>query len=173
MSNLKKFFKGFSKKNSGFTLIEILVVIAIIAILAAIVLVAINPAKRFQDARNSQRQANVESILSAIQQNMVDHKGIFTCTGAPAGYKKFDDKVRTIKFVADATAAGTTATDLAICIQDYLAVLPVDPKTGSWTDNDTYDTGYTVTLFGTTGQVTVSAPSSTGDGVNVEISATR
>ncbi len=67
-------------KNRGFTLIEILVVIAIIAILAAIVLVAINPAKRFQDARQSQRQANVEAILSAIQQNMVDNKGIFTCT---------------------------------------------------------------------------------------------
>src|SRR3989344_2137908 len=64
-------------KNKGFTLIEILVVISIIAILAAIVLVAINPGKRFLDARQSQRHANVESILSAVQQAIVDNKGLW------------------------------------------------------------------------------------------------
>src|SRR3989344_886998 len=73
-----------SQSEKGFTLIEILVVIAIIAILAAIVIVAINPAKRFQDARNSQRRANVEAILGAIQQNIIDNKGITTCSGLTA-----------------------------------------------------------------------------------------
>src|SRR6185369_1400042 len=71
-------------KNKGFTLIEILVVIGIIAILATIVIIAINPARQFAQARNTQRESNVETILNAIGQNLADNKGIFTCsTGTP------------------------------------------------------------------------------------------
>ena len=135
-------------KNKGFTLIEILVVVAIIAILAAIVLVAINPAKRFRDARNAQRQANVESILSAIQQNMVDNKGITTCTipTSAAGVVK--------------SSASAPDTDLTTCLAPYLAVLPVDPSdpAASWTDSSNYNTRYTVKMDNITKQVTVTAP---------------
>ncbi|OGI64956.1 hypothetical protein A3A95_02275 [Candidatus Nomurabacteria bacterium RIFCSPLOWO2_01_FULL_39_18] len=147
-------------KNKGFTLIEILVVIAIIAILAAIVLVAINPAKRFQDARNTQRRANVESILSAVQQNMVDNKGIFTCAGPGA-----------IPAVAT-VMEDTGGYDIAECISAYLLVLPVDPQNGSWTDDDNYDTDYTIKQDATTKQVTINAPSAPGDGGGT-ISVTR
>ncbi|HEY4516791.1 MAG TPA: prepilin-type N-terminal cleavage/methylation domain-containing protein [Candidatus Paceibacterota bacterium] len=138
--------KGLALSSSkGFTLIEVLVVIAIIAILAAIVLVAINPAQRFRDARNSQRRANVESILSAIQQNMVDHNGITTCT-LPAAAT-----------VIRSTAGGA---DLSACLSVYLAILPVDPSAAAahWTTAADYDTGYTVMQVAGTGQVTVAAP---------------
>jgi len=154
--------KKLSKKG-GFTLIEILVVIAIIAILAAIVLVAINPAKRFQDARNSQRQANVEAILNALQQNMVDNKGILTGCGP------VDSTVRTIK-----SGASATSTDLAPCLANYLAVLPVDPQApGSWVSASNYNTGYTIKLVSaTTGQLTIDAPNAPGDNGGT-ISVTR
>jgi len=63
------------KKNDGFTLIEILVVIGIIAVLAVIVLIAINPARQFAQARNTQRTSNVNAILNAIGQFTADNKG--------------------------------------------------------------------------------------------------
>lgn len=150
--------KGLALRNSkGFTLIEILVVIAIIAILAAIVIVAINPAKRFKDARNSQRQANVESILSAIQQNMVDNKGIFTCSAG------------TIPTTVT-TMRSSGGYDIAPCLSDYLAVMPVDPQSpGAWTSVTNYNTGYNIQSIGSSGQVTIAAPNAEG----VTISVTR
>ncbi len=71
------------KKNiKGFTLVELLVVIGIIAILFAVVLVAINPAKRFAEANNARRLSDINSILNGVLNYTVDQKG-----SLPAGLK--------------------------------------------------------------------------------------
>src|SRR6185369_997887 len=74
--------KEYSKKTqffrhhvTGFTLIEILLVIALIAILAGIVILAINPNKQLADGRNTQRRADVNTILNAIYQYAIDNHG--------------------------------------------------------------------------------------------------
>lgn len=59
----------------AFTLIELLIVIAIIAIMAGVVFVTVNPLARFQDARNSRRAADVESIVSAVRMYQIENKG--------------------------------------------------------------------------------------------------
>lgn len=58
----KKFFT-----RHGFTLIELLIVIAIIGILAAAVLVAIDPAKRTNQARDSARKNDIGSLAVELQ----------------------------------------------------------------------------------------------------------
>jgi len=67
--------------QSSFTLIELLIVIAIIAIIAGAVLVAVNPAKRLAQAQDSRRWSEVQSIATAISTSAVDHGGqVPNCT---------------------------------------------------------------------------------------------
>ena len=116
-------------KNKGFTLIEILVVIGIIAVLAAIVIIAINPARQFAQARNSQRVSNVDTILNAVGQNLADNKGIFTCAGIGTA----------IGTPTSSTTIGTTGgmSNLGSClVPTYIpSSIPTDPTNG--TDADT------------------------------------
>ena len=52
--------------KKGFTLIELLVVIAIVGVLAAAILVAINPAERIAEARDSQIKNDIGSIATGL-----------------------------------------------------------------------------------------------------------
>lgn len=134
----------------AFTLIEILVVIGIIAILAAVVIVAINPARQFAQARDSQRSANVNAILNAVGQNMADNKGVFMCGGV----------AYSLSTTATNMKNGATSADVASClVPTYLSTLPFDPSaTGAhYTSNTDYNTGYTVTQD-TNARITVCAP---------------
>lgn len=128
-------------KNSGFTLIEILVVIGIIAILATIVVIAINPSRQFAQARNTQRLSNINTILNAIGQNVSDNKGTFTCSGSA------------YFFAPGTTTIGTSGKDLVPClVPTYIASgIPTDPI------GNAVDTKYQISTS-TTGSVMVCAP---------------
>jgi type IV pilus assembly protein PilA len=139
--------KSFKKvAPRGFTLIEILIVIGIIAILAAIVLVAINPARQFRQASNTQRESNVNAILNAIGQYTVDNKGVLPTD--------ISTSVQDI---------GSGGADICSDISPkYIPLLPTDPdstnKGASIACSGTYTTGYSV-VKDPNGRITVSAPS--------------
>lgn len=64
-----------TNKKEGFTLIELIIVVAIIAILAALILVATKPLKRFRDTNNTVRYAEIDGIAKAVKQYQVDNLG--------------------------------------------------------------------------------------------------
>ncbi|MEA3249765.1 MAG: type II secretion system protein [Patescibacteria group bacterium] len=63
--------------KKGFTLIELLIVIGIIGFLAAAILVAVDPVKRIQDSRNSQRWSEVNAILNGVLKKQVDDRALY------------------------------------------------------------------------------------------------
>src|SRR3989338_2734046 len=52
--------------RKGFTLVELLIVIAILAILATVVVLVLNPAQLLAEARDGQRVSDLSTIQSAL-----------------------------------------------------------------------------------------------------------
>ena len=111
------------QNQKGFTLIEILVVIAILGILAVVTLVALNPVKRFQDARNSRRREDVNAVLQAVSVYTIDNGGEFPTIDG-------DD----LALLTVTSSAATCGVDGTCNVSDldgltaYLNELPMDPS---------------------------------------------
>jgi prepilin-type N-terminal cleavage/methylation domain-containing protein len=112
------------RKNKGFTLIEVLLVITAIGIFSAIGLVALNPNKQLEAGRAVKRKADMDVIAKAIEQYVVNNRGKYppalqsVVTGGTVG----------LCVTSPCTGGINLTTDLA----PYVAAIPL-PQTGQYT----------------------------------------
>jgi len=156
-------------KQKGFTLIELIIVIAVIAIISAVVFVALDPLTRFQDARDAQRWTNVSAILNAIKVDQVDNGGSYA-TAVSGLTADLYYVIGTAASGCDATC--TAQTTQAACIDlesgtddivagGYLASIPMDPSNGTAANTDYY------IRRATSGAITVGACDPEGGAISV------
>lgn len=158
----------FKRNQKGFTLIELLVTITILTILAVAVMVALDPAKRIKDASNARRTSDVDSILTAIHEYIVDNSGSYP-TGLAA------DTAITQLGTAATGCSGTVGSctiaagqdaclDLTTPLAKYLKSIPKDPKLASSATEYEY-----AVAVDTNGIVTVTACSAE-NGLTIQVS---
>ena len=141
------------KKLKGFTLIELLLVIAIISILLVVVFAALNPATRLQESRDARRWNDVNQVLTAVHECLVDNDGSFTTCGLTGPQVLTQLGTGTgCASGGDSPCTGAAAAcdnDVEAALDNYIAKIPSDPQATAG------KTGYSVTIAN--GIVTISA----------------
>lgn len=163
------------KSQKGFTLIELLVTVTIITVLAVTVFVALNPADRLKDAKDARRTSDVDAILTAIHESIIDNGGSYP-SNMPAADTEVQLGTGTAADCSPLATGGCSVAALTACVNlmtgslnlsKYLKTMPIDPIGGTtWTSTKT---GYSV-VRDANGIVTVKACAAEG---TTNISASR
>lgn len=116
-------------KKSGFTIIELLIVIVVIAILAAISVVAYNGIQ--QRARDSERIQELTALQKALELYHIDNGGYPRCGSTAVN-------------TPPVLSSGTAISCLEELVPKYISAIPTDPI-NSGANQYWYAPGYTKT----------------------------
>ena len=145
--------------NRGFTLIEIMIGVALVVILTGTYFLVANPAQQLGIARNTQRQLYLQTIMNAIRQNIADQTNEqFSCSSGP---------IPTSTPAKMTSQGGANTYNIAPCIvvesggvAEYgLFTMPFDPATSTayYNSLSDYNSGFTI-IESASGSITLSAP---------------
>ena len=149
------------KTKKGFTLVELIIVIAIVAILAGAIFVAIDPARRLHETRNARRSGDIATILDSIKKYQADNEGTHYSTVENMNFNWYY-QIGTATTGCNRSCGAETTQSACVNLTDigsnYLAVVPQDPKTGA-----AIQTAYTLRKD-SNGAITVVACDAEGEG---------
>lgn len=111
--------KSHQSANKGFTLLELLLVIAIIAILAGLIIFNLNPAQRLRDSNDAKVRSEVSAIAGAIGLYVTDNQGSFGTVVLP----------RTLRSITFSAAASVNLN--ALKTGGFIQTMPSHPSTGT------------------------------------------
>ncbi len=124
------------QNKKGFTLIELIIVIAVIALLAASVFVAVDPARRIGEGRNAVRASDAENIKKALEFYVGEYRTL------PPAIASLSDNTNYLISAAGDTSGGSVycalpgnlnkvdITSGASEFFNFLPTIPVDPSQG-------------------------------------------
>jgi len=116
--------KIFFKKTKGFTLIELVLVVAILSILSVMVIFAINPLAQFQKANDAKVKSDLAQIQRALEIYYDDNGSYPPSTGAP-NFEIFNPaKNQAIAWGTSSGSGGSFA--------PYMNFLPVPPGSSKY-----------------------------------------
>ena len=152
------------KNIKGFTLIELIIVIAIISLLAAATFVAVNPARRVGNAQDATRYQDLMAIADAYQTYLADNNST-PPTNTSDGTTYMIATTTPTVVVSPASCDSTTTPSRFVVLDTlvstgYIGQIPLDPAY-SYTNN-TYSSMYWM-YHETSGKLKLGACKKYGD----------
>lgn len=141
-----KQFIGMKTNKSGFTVMELVIVIGVLVILGSALFIYANPTEQFKRSRDSRRFIDINAILTAVNQNMTENQGYLSCAGGAT---------TTVPTTTAQIGRASGNFNLESCLTPiYISAVPVDPKIGT-----SSSTGYYILRNATSSAVTIIASS--------------
>ncbi|MFA6466982.1 MAG: prepilin-type N-terminal cleavage/methylation domain-containing protein [Patescibacteria group bacterium] len=124
------------KNKQGFTMVELIVVVAVLLVLSAAVFSWIDPLARVGEAKNKRRIQDINLLSAALANYATAHEGVLPVLGSISTNKKV---LCSVQGGSNLSCAGVS--QLCLTVDDdfykYLGALPYDPDKTS-----AVDTGY-------------------------------
>ncbi len=149
------------KKQKAFTLVELIIVIAVVAILAGAIFVAIDPARRLHEARNARRSGDIATVLDAVKKYQADNEGTHYTNVENMNfnlYYQLGTATTNCGITCGLNNTQGSCINLADIGSNYLAIVPIDPK-----DGDLQHAGYAI-MKDNNGAITIEACYAEGEG---------
>ena len=112
----------FRLNKKGFTLVELLVVIAMIGILTTAAMMLINPSFQLQKARDSKRKSDIKLMQSALEL-FRSEQGIYPTS--------LNSSSSLVNCIGSSSFTSDTSGNCNISATVYLQTVPTDPKTNT------------------------------------------
>jgi len=132
-----KYSQNFKRNYYGFTLVQLIVTMAVLLVLAAAVFSWVDPLARVGEAKNKRRIQDLNLLATALSNYAGDHNGVLPVLGTISTSKKV---LCSSQGGSNLSCAGDS--QLCLTVDDgfdkYLGALPIDPDKSSAADTGYY-----------------------------------
>lgn len=140
------------QKYFGFTLVGLIISLAILGILTTAVFIAVNPVDRVDRAKDLRRQQDIVMLAKALKDYSLNHQGQLPFIGDISNRKRVLCSETSRLTCADDTDACLEIDTTTDFLSSYLTTMPIDPDKTSLIDS-----GYYIEGDPSTGQLTIGA----------------